>query len=88
MLAATLPALSEATGLAKALAGTGKPYIMSFVFRPEGTMLDGTPLKDAISIIDADVNPKPTAYMANCTHASIFKSAILHDTNSSSTESV
>ena len=85
LLAATLPALSEATGLAKALAGTGKPYIMSFVFRPEGTMLDGTPLKDAISIIDADVNPKPTAYMANCTHASIFKSAILHDTNSSST---
>jgi homocysteine S-methyltransferase len=85
LLAATLPALSEATGLAKALAATGKPYIMSFVFRPEGTMLDGTPLKDAISIIDADVNPKPTAYMANCTHASIFKSAILHDTNSSST---
>jgi homocysteine S-methyltransferase len=83
LLAATLPAISEATGLAAALAATGKPYIMSFVFRPEGTMLDGTPLKDAVSKIDADVNPKPLAFMANCTHASIFKSAMMHDTSSS-----
>ena len=83
LLAATLPAFSEATGLAKALAATGKPYIMSFLFRPEGTMLDGTPLKDSISIIDTDIRPKPLAYMANCTHASIFKAAMMHDTNSS-----
>jgi len=85
LLAATLPAFSEATGLATALAATGKPYIISFVFRSEGTLLDSTPLKDAISIIDADVNPKPLAYMANCTHASIFKTAMMHDTNSSAT---
>ena len=61
LLAATLPAFSEATGLAKALAATGKPYIMSFLFRPEGTMLDGTPLKDSISIIDTDIRPQPLA---------------------------
>jgi homocysteine S-methyltransferase len=85
LLAATLPALSEATGLATALAATGKPYIMSFVFRSEGTMLDGTPLKDAVSRIDTEVNPKPLAFMANCTHASNFKSAMMHETNSSAT---
>jgi homocysteine S-methyltransferase len=85
LLAATLPALSEATGLAAALAATGKPYIISFVLRSEGTLLDRTPLKDAISIIDTDINPKPIAYMSNCTHASIFKTAITHDTNSTST---
>jgi len=85
LLAATLPALSEATGLATALAATGKPYIISFVFRSEGTLLDGTPLKDAIFKIDTDIHPKPIAYLANCTHASIFKSAIMHDTHSSST---
>jgi homocysteine S-methyltransferase len=83
LLAATLPAFSEATGLATALAATGKPYIISFVFRSEGTLLDSTPLKDAISIIDSDVNPKPLAYMANCTHASIFKTAMTHPTHSS-----
>jgi homocysteine S-methyltransferase len=85
LLAATLPALSEATGLAKALAATGKPYIISFVVRAEGALLDRTPLKDAISKIDTDVNPKPIAYMANCTHASIFKAAMMHATHSSAT---
>jgi len=84
LLAATLPALSEATGLASALAVTGKPYIVSFVVRPEGTLLDGTPLKDAIVAIDEAVIPKPMAYLVNCTHASIFRSAMLHKVNSSS----
>ncbi|MGB2688501.1 MAG: homocysteine S-methyltransferase family protein [Desulfobacterales bacterium] len=84
LLAATLPAFSEATGLASALAATGKPYIVSFVVRAEGTLLDGTPLKDAIAAIDAAVIPKPLAYLVNCTHASIFRSAILHEVNSTS----
>ncbi len=84
LLAATLPALSEATGLATALAATGKPYIVSFVFRSEGTLLDGTPIKDAIATIDTSVEPKPLAFMSNCTHASIFKAAMMHAKNSSS----
>lgn len=83
ILASTLPAINEATGLAMALASTGKAYIISFVARPEGTLLDGTPLKDAIASIDAAVTPQPFAYMINCTHASFAKSALLHTTNSS-----
>ncbi len=83
LLAATLPALNEATGLASALAATGKPYIISFIARPEGTLLDGTPLKEAIASIDAVVSPKPLAYMVNCTHASIFRNALLNEFNSS-----
>ena len=83
LLAATLPALSEATGLALALAATGRPYMISFVVRPEGTLLDGTTLKDAIAAIDAAVTPCPLAYMINCTHASFARSALLHGTNSS-----
>jgi homocysteine S-methyltransferase len=84
LLASTLPALSEAIGLASAQAATGKPYIISFVFRPGGTLLDGTPLKDAVVAIDTKVNPKPLAYMCNCTHASIFRSAMMHEGNVSS----
>ena len=42
-------------GLASAQAATGKPYIISFVFRPQGRLLDGTSLKDAVAAIDADV---------------------------------
>ena len=84
LLAATLPAMSEAIGLASAQAATGKPYIISFVFRPGGTLLDGTPLKDAVSTIDAKVTPRPLAYMCNCTHASSFRSAMLHEAHVSS----
>ena len=58
LLAATLPAFSEATGLALALAATAKPYVLSFVVRSEGTMLDGTPLKDAIAASHADCSPE------------------------------
>lgn len=83
LLAATLPALSEATGLALAMATTGMPYIVSFIVRPEGTLLDGTALKEALAAIDDAVSPKPLAYMVNCTHASIFRSALLHEVNSS-----
>lgn len=84
LLAATLPAVSEATGLALALAKTGLPYMVSFVVRPSGTLLDGTPLKDAVAAIDAAVTPRPLAYMINCTHASFARAALLDDANSSS----
>lgn len=84
IMASTLPSITEATGLALALAGAGKPYIISFVVRPEGTLLDGTPLKEAIAEIDDKVSPKPFAYMINCTHASFVRAAIAHPVNSSS----
>ena len=83
LLAATLPALSEATGLALALAAIGQPYVLSFVVRPEGTLLDGTPLKDAIAAIDATVTPPPLAYMINCTHVSFARAALTHKAHSS-----
>ncbi len=81
LLAATLPALTEAMGLAMAMAETHKPYMISFVARPEGTLLDGTPLLKAISDIDTKVTPAPLAYLVNCTHPSIFRSALTHKTN-------
>lgn len=84
LLAATLPACGEAIGLALALAATGRPYIISFVVRPEGTLLDGTALKDAITAIDDTATPRPLAYMINCSHASFARAALLHETNSSS----
>jgi homocysteine S-methyltransferase len=84
LLAATLPAISEATGMALALAATGKPYLVSFVVRPAGTLLDGTPLHAAIAAIDAVATPPPLAYLINCTHASFARAALLHPDNSSS----
>jgi homocysteine S-methyltransferase len=83
ILASTLPALGEATGIAQALASSGIPYMLSFVARPEGTLLDGTPLNEAIAAIDAAASPGPFSYLINCTHHSVFRRALLHVTNSS-----
>ena len=83
LLAATLPALSEAIGLATAIARTETPYIVSFVVRREGTLLDGTPLNQALAAIEQTVNPEPMAFMANCTHASFLHQALDHPENSS-----
>ncbi|NVN92506.1 MAG: homocysteine S-methyltransferase family protein [Desulfuromonadales bacterium] len=83
LLAATLPALSEAIGLAQALSATGLTYLISFVARPQGTLLDGTPLTTAIATIDSLASPPPLAYLINCTHASICRSALSHQQNSS-----
>ena len=83
LLASTLPAVSESIGLARAQAATGLPYLISFVARPEGTLLDGTPLHEAITTIDSAVTVRPLAYLINCTHASVFRRAMLHESNSS-----
>lgn len=79
LMGATLPALSEATGMAQAMAETGTPYILSFVLRSKGVLLDGTPLHEAVARIDATVSPRPFAYWANCVHPSIFASALEHE---------
>lgn len=67
--AKTLPALDEALGIADLLAETGKPYMLSFVVLPDGTLLDGTPFGEAIARIDDDVADPPVHYMVNCVHA-------------------
>src|SRR5215831_3075008 len=40
LFASTLPAFCEARGIAAAMAKTGRPYLLSFVIRPDGTLLD------------------------------------------------
>jgi len=74
--AATLPALPEALGMAIAASECDAPYVLSFVLRADGTLLDGNPLAEAIEIIDRTATRAPLFYMANCVHPSVFESAI------------
>ena len=76
LFAATLPAFSEAQGIAAAMSKYGLPYMLSFVIRPEGTLLDGTPLGEAMDIIDNSVSNPPTGYAVNCVHPKIFASGM------------
>ncbi len=50
--------------------------MLSFVIRPEGTLLDGTPLGEAMDIIDNSVSTPPTGYAVNCVHPKIFASGM------------
>jgi homocysteine S-methyltransferase len=72
LFASTLPALSEAQGIAHAMARHGLPYIMSFVIRGDGALLDGTPLSTAIETIDGTASRPPAGYAINCVHPSTF----------------
>ena len=47
LLAATLPAVDEACGIALAMQTTGLPYIISFVINRRGRILDGLSLEQA-----------------------------------------
>ncbi len=68
LLGTTLPAFSEALGMAKIMAESKINYVLSFIIRPNGTLLDGTLLKEAISTIDKSISPKPLYFMLNCIH--------------------
>lgn len=74
--ASTLPALSEATGIALAMAETGLPYAISFVVEKSGCLLDGTRLLDAIAKIDDAVGDDGARYSINCVHPTILLQAL------------
>lgn len=74
--ASTLPSAREALGVARAMARTSAPYLLSFVVRRTGRLLDGTPLAEAIAAIDDGVTRPPTAYLVNCVHPSVLLDAL------------
>ena len=58
------------------MARTDRPYVISFVARSQGTLLDGTPSDEAIRRIDDETARPPGAFNINCVHASVFAAAI------------
>lgn len=81
LFAGIMPAISEAAGMAMAMAKSGIPYIISFMVRKDGCLLDGTSIAEAIRIIDEKVNPRPICYMANCIHPINLKLALEQEVN-------
>ncbi len=76
LIASTLPANNEAVGIAEAMSKTKLPYILSFIIRENGNILDGTPLSEVISKINSSVSPNPIGYMVNCVHPALFIKAL------------
>lgn len=73
LMGATLPALPEAAGMARAMARTGIPYLISFVIDRQGLVLDGTSLAQCMAHIDTVSSPAPLGYMVNCSYPSFLR---------------
>jgi len=73
LMAATLPAVPEALGLARAMASTGVDFIVSFVINRQGLILDGHTLEEAFALIDENCSPQPLGYMINCAYPSFIQ---------------
>ncbi len=78
IVAATMPAFREAKAVAHLLARSRVPSMVSFVVRPEGTLLDGKPLGDAIREIDDATDRALLGYSINCVHPDVALQALLH----------
>jgi S-methylmethionine-dependent homocysteine/selenocysteine methylase len=81
LYAGIMPVLSEAAGMAKAMEKSGLPYIISFMIRENGRLIDGTAIHDAIGFIDDATVRKPVCYMVNCVHPSVLYKALSMDFN-------
>ena len=81
LFAGIMPQLTEAIGMANAMAATGLPYIISFMVCRDGRLIDGTFIHDAIDAIEKETSTRPLCYMANCVHPDVLHQALLHPRN-------
>lgn len=81
LYAGIMPALTEALGMADAMAETGLPYIISFMLGSDGCLMDGTRLSEAIKNIDSSARTRPLCYMTNCVHPRIIRKALTWEFN-------
>lgn len=79
LFAGIMPEINETIGMARAMAETNIPYIISFMLRKDGCLMDGTVLSEAIKIIDSEVFPNPICYMTNCIHPTNLIHGIIKD---------
>ena len=76
LMAGIMPTLPEAVGMAQAMAATGLPYLISFMIRRDGRLVDGASIDQAIAAIDRDASPRPLCYMVNCVHPTVLYEAL------------
>jgi S-methylmethionine-dependent homocysteine/selenocysteine methylase len=73
LMAATLPSVAEATGIARAMSKTPLPYFISFVIDKNGLIFDGTDLESAFKHIDSMTRSRPPlGYLVNCAYPSFL----------------
>lgn len=86
LFAGIMPAVSETLGMAQAMAESELPYIISFMIRKDGRLLDGTSITEAVRIVDQAIRPRPLCYMTNCVHPFNVKLALTAEINGNAQE--
>jgi S-methylmethionine-dependent homocysteine/selenocysteine methylase len=81
LFAGIMPSLSEAIGMAKAMQEARLPYIISFMIRNNGMLLDETTINNAIKAIDEATYLNPLCYMVNCIHPTVLNKALSSSSN-------
>ena len=76
LFAPTFPSVAEAEGACVAMAATGLPHVISYILGPEGRVLDGTPIAEAINRIDGNPDARPLYHSLSCIHALAASEAI------------
>lgn len=76
LYASGIPTLAESKGIAKAMEQMGIPYVISFLVRANGELLDGTPLHKAVLEIDKAASVQSLFYMITCVHPINFRSCL------------
>jgi homocysteine S-methyltransferase len=74
LFAATFPAVGEAIGVARAMARTGLPFVVSWVLDADTRVLDGTELAEAIHRVDDEA--APTYFSLSCVHPTVAARAL------------
>ena len=74
LFAATFPAVGEAIGVSDAMRATGLPAVVSFVLDGQGSVLDGTPLAEAVDRVDQAA--APAWFSLSCIHPSVAHRAL------------
>lgn len=72
----TMTNASEAIGIVRAAANVGVPSVISFTVETDGRLPDGTPLREAVEIVDSATGSGPVYYMINCAHPTHFSHAL------------
>lgn len=71
----TMTHVEEAVGLTQAAVAADVDVVVSFTVETDGTLPDGTPLHEAIALVDEQTGAAPAYYMVNCAHPDHIRTA-------------
>lgn len=74
--ALTMSYADEAIGIVQSATAVGVPVAVAFTVETDGSLPDGTTLKEAIAAVDSATDAAPAYFMVNCAHPTHFANVL------------